>query len=163
MAKNNTQPKKAEEECKNECSSCATASSCSSAKKGQAGLPPKAAIDVKHVIMVLSGKGGVGKTTVAAAIATELARRGFKVHLSTTDPAAHVAAAAGQMEGLQVTRIDPRVETQAYVEQVMATAGKEFTLAADVQIYLDLLHAGLRGEEQAQELRRWPDFAGGRA
>jgi hypothetical protein len=36
-----------------------------------------------------------------------------------------------------------------------------FELASDVQIYLDLLRAGLRGEEQAKELRRWPDFAGG--
>jgi arsenite-transporting ATPase len=77
----------------------------------------------RGVIMTM-GKGGVGKTTIAAAIATELARRGFKVHLSTTDPAAHIAAAAGQLAGLQVSRIDPQVETRAYVAQVMATAGK---------------------------------------
>jgi arsenite-transporting ATPase len=77
----------------------------------------------RGVIMTM-GKGGVGKTTIAAAIATELARRGFNVHLSTTDPAAHIAAAAGQLAGLQVSRIDPQVETRAYVEQVMATAGK---------------------------------------
>ena len=77
----------------------------------------------RGVVMTM-GKGGVGKTTIAAAIATELARRGFKVHLSTTDPAAHIAAAAGQLAGLQVSRIDPQVETRAYVEQVMATAGK---------------------------------------
>jgi hypothetical protein len=38
-----------------------------------------------------------------------------------------------------------------------------FTLAADAQIYLDLLHAGQRGDEQAAELRKWPDFAGGRS
>lgn len=74
------------------------------------------------VIMTM-GKGGVGKTTVAAAIATELARRGLPVHLSTTDPAAHVAAAAGEMAGLEISRIDPRAETEAYVEQVMATSG----------------------------------------
>ncbi len=78
----------------------------------------------RGVIMTM-GKGGVGKTTVAAAIATELARRGFKVHLSTTDPAAHVAAAAGQIQGLQVGRIDPRAETKAYVDLVMATSGKD--------------------------------------
>jgi arsenite/tail-anchored protein-transporting ATPase len=77
----------------------------------------------RGVIMTM-GKGGVGKTTIAAAIATELARRGCVVHLSTTDPAAHVAAAAGQIEGLHVSRIDPRAETKAYVDQVMATAGK---------------------------------------
>ena len=55
----------------------------------------------RGVIMTM-GKGGVGKTTIAAAIATELARRGFQVHLSTTDPAAHVAAAAGLIDGLTV-------------------------------------------------------------
>lgn len=76
----------------------------------------------RGVIMTM-GKGGVGKTTIAAAIATELARRGFQVHLSTTDPAAHIAAAAGHVAGLQVGRIDPQAETRAYVEHVMATAG----------------------------------------
>ncbi|MGP8199628.1 MAG: arsenical pump-driving ATPase [Limisphaerales bacterium] len=77
----------------------------------------------RGVVMTM-GKGGVGKTTIAAAIATELARRGFPVHLSTTDPAAHIAAAAGKIPGMQVSRIDPQVETRTYVEQVMATAGK---------------------------------------
>jgi arsenite/tail-anchored protein-transporting ATPase len=84
------------------------------------------------------GKGGVGKTTVAAAIATELARRGFKVRLSTTDPAAHVAAAAGQIEGLQVSRIDPQAETRAYVEQVMNTTGKRLDASARALLEEDL-------------------------
>jgi arsenite-transporting ATPase len=43
-------------------------------------------------VILTMGKGGVGKTTVAAAIAIALADRGFPVQLSTTDPAAHVAA-----------------------------------------------------------------------
>jgi arsenite-transporting ATPase len=77
-----------------------------------------------HGVVMTMGKGGVGKTTIAAAIATELARQGHKVHLSTTDPAAHVAAAAGQVEGLQVSRIDPQAETRTYVEHVLANAGK---------------------------------------
>jgi len=77
-----------------------------------------------HGVIMTMGKGGVGKTTIAAAIATELARRGLPVHLSTTDPAAHVAAAAGEAAGLQVSRIDPQVETKAYVKQVMASAGQ---------------------------------------
>ncbi len=76
-------------------------------------------------VVMTMGKGGVGKTTLAAAIATELARRGLPVHLSTTDPAAHVAAAAGELDGLTVTRIDPAAETRAYVEHVMATAGRD--------------------------------------
>jgi arsenite/tail-anchored protein-transporting ATPase len=77
-------------------------------------------------VVLTMGKGGVGKTTIAAAIATELARRGFTVHLSTTDPAAHVAAVASeQSAGLRVSQIDPAVETRAYVAQVMSTAGRD--------------------------------------
>jgi arsenite-transporting ATPase len=91
----------------------------------------------RGVIMTM-GKGGVGKTTIAAAIATELARRGFQVHLSTTDPAAHVAAAAGQIEGLQVSRIDPHEETRAYVEQVMAASGKDLDAGGRALLEEDL-------------------------
>ena len=80
-----TPTKPADEECKQECSSCATASTCSSAKKGQAGLPPKAEMDVKHVIMVLSGKGGVGKSTVSVNLAYALSNHGKKVGLLDLD------------------------------------------------------------------------------
>lgn len=91
-----------------------------------------------HGVIMTMGKGGVGKTTVAAAIATELARRGLPVHLSTTDPAAHVAAAAGEMAGLEVSRIDPQAETQAYVEQVMATSGKDLDATGRALLEEDL-------------------------
>ena len=89
-------------------------------------------------VVMTMGKGGVGKTTIAAAIATELARRGFKVHLSTTDPAAHVAAAAGQIKGMEVSRIDPQAETRAYVENVMATTGKNLDASARALLEEDL-------------------------
>jgi arsenite/tail-anchored protein-transporting ATPase len=73
----------------------------------------------KGVIMTM-GKGGVGKTTMAAAIAAELARRGHAVVLSTTDPAAHVAQTIGNgLPNLTVERIDPRVETERYVSGVL--------------------------------------------
>jgi len=85
MVKKDTQKKQADEECNSECSSCKTASSCSSAKKVQAGLPPKADIDVKHVIMVLSGKGGVGKSTVSVNLAYALSAHGKKVGLLDLD------------------------------------------------------------------------------
>jgi arsenite-transporting ATPase len=91
----------------------------------------------RGVIMTM-GKGGVGKTTIAAAIATELARRGLRVHLSTTDPAAHVAAAAGQVDGMDVSRIDPAVETKAYVDQVLATAGQGLEPSARALLEEDL-------------------------
>lgn len=81
----------------------------------------------KGVVMTM-GKGGVGKTTVAARIANALARRGFPVTLTTTDPAAHVEAAARELcadaSGLRVTRIDPALETRRYTEEVLATAGE---------------------------------------
>ena len=80
----------------------------------------------KGVVMTM-GKGGVGKTTVAARIASELARRGFPVILTTTDPAAHVEQAARELSQgasqLKVTRIDPALETRRYTEEVLATAG----------------------------------------
>lgn len=85
MAKKVTRSKQPEEECEQECSSCATAATCPSAKKGQAGLPPKANIDVRHVIMVLSGKGGVGKSTVSVNLAYALAAHGKKVGLLDLD------------------------------------------------------------------------------
>lgn len=75
-------------------------------------------------VILTMGKGGVGKTTVAAAIAVALARRGHPVHLSTTDPAAHVhEAMAGDVPGLTVSRIDPAAETEAYVAEVMDQQG----------------------------------------
>lgn len=95
----------------------------------QVTLPPLASliddlIAPGHGLIMVMGKGGVGKTTIAAAIATELASRGVAVHLSTTDPAAHITfTLAGQVANLKVSRIDPAAETKAYVENVMATRG----------------------------------------
>ncbi len=82
---------------------------------------------VGHGVILAMGKGGVGKTTVAAAVAVALAERGFDVHLSTTDPAAHVAAtiAADEIAGLTVGRIDPAKETADYTTEVMQTAGRD--------------------------------------
>jgi arsenite-transporting ATPase len=77
----------------------------------------------KGVVMTM-GKGGVGKTTLAVRIATQLARAGHRVMLTTTDPAAHVDAAARERPAtLHVTRIDPVAETRRYTEEVLATAG----------------------------------------
>jgi arsenite-transporting ATPase len=79
-----------------------------------------------HGVIMTMGKGGVGKTTVAAAIAVELASRGHAVHLTTTDPAAHVAELAdADFPALTVTRIDPKAETEAYAAEVLATVGAD--------------------------------------
>jgi arsenite-transporting ATPase len=95
-------------------------------------------VQTGHGVIMTMGKGGVGKTTIAAAIATELAKRGLPVHLSTTDPAAHVAATAGATNGLEVSRIDPQVETQAYIHQVMSSAGKNLDASARAILEEDL-------------------------
>lgn len=77
-----------------------------------------------HGLVMTMGKGGVGKTTVAAHIAVELARRGLAVHLSTTDPAAHVKLAVGEVPAnLEIGEISPEVEVERYRAEVLATTG----------------------------------------
>ncbi|WP_429034466.1 arsenical pump-driving ATPase [Aeromonas veronii] len=77
-----------------------------------------------HGLIMLMGKGGVGKTTLAAAVAVELASRGLPVHLTTSDPAAHLnETLAGSLPHLEVSRIDPHAETERYRAQVLATKG----------------------------------------
>lgn len=95
--------------------------------------------DIGHGVIMTMGKGGVGKTSVAAAIAFDLAQRGFPVTLSTTDPAAHVAATAeeGTM-GLTVTRIDPDQEVRLYTEEVLAKASKSLDAAGLAMLEEDL-------------------------
>jgi arsenite-transporting ATPase len=78
-------------------------------------------------LILTMGKGGVGKTTLAAAVALELARSGHEVELSTTDPAAHLAAVlATGVDGagsVVVSRIDPERETASYTAEVLGEAG----------------------------------------
>ncbi|WP_455550043.1 arsenical pump-driving ATPase [Bradyrhizobium liaoningense] len=93
----------------------------------------------KHGLIMVMGKGGVGKTTIAAAIAAGLAKRGHAVHLSTTDPAAHVSFVVdGVMPGLTIDRIDPRVETERYVAKIMASRGRELDEQAKALLLEDL-------------------------
>lgn len=96
-----------------------------------------------HGVVLVMGKGGVGKTTVAVALALALVNSGQKVHLSTTDPAAHLNLfLAGAENGLEakltVSRIDPLVEVAAYRQLMMDTIGAgldeegRFLLAEDL-------------------------------
>ncbi|NGO62109.1 arsenical pump-driving ATPase [Rhizobium daejeonense] len=80
----------------------------------------------KGLVMVM-GKGGVGKTTIAAALAAGIAAKGHSVHLTTTDPAAHLSFVVGAetMPGLTVDRIDPEVETERYIAKIMSTRGRD--------------------------------------
>jgi len=79
-----------------------------------------------HGLIMAMGKGGVGKTTVAAAVAVELANRGLPVHLTTSDPAAHLSDTLnGTLDNLTVSRIDPHEETERYRQHVLETKGAQ--------------------------------------
>jgi arsenite-transporting ATPase len=92
-----------------------------------------------HGLVMVMGKGGVGKTTIAAAIATALARRGLPVHLTTSDPAAHLAQTlTGVVEHLHVSRIDPRVETERYRQRVLQSKGRDLDAAGRAMLEEDL-------------------------
>jgi len=92
-----------------------------------------------HGVIMTMGKGGVGKTTVAAAIAVALAEQGHRVVLSTTDPAAHIAATIdGAVPGLTVTRIDPAQEVRQYTEEVLARAGQQLDAGGRAMLEEDL-------------------------
>ncbi|WP_270933682.1 arsenical pump-driving ATPase [Falsiroseomonas oryzae] len=92
-----------------------------------------------HGLVMVMGKGGVGKTTIAAAVAVGLVARGHAVHLSTTDPAAHLAMTlGGEMPGLRVDRIDPKIETDRYVAKTMETRGRNLDEAGRALLREDL-------------------------
>ena len=79
-----------------------------------------------HGLIMFMGKGGVGKTTLAAAVAVEMAHRGLPTHLTTTDPAAHLTGTlSSAVENLIVSRIDPEVEIERYRQQVLETKGAQ--------------------------------------
>ncbi|MBN9692556.1 MAG: arsenical pump-driving ATPase [Verrucomicrobia bacterium] len=95
--------------------------------------------ELGHGVIMTMGKGGVGKTTVAAALAVALAQRGHAVHLSTTDPAAHVTQTlAGNVAGLTVGRIDPIAETAEYTAEVQRTQGAQLDAAGRALLEEDL-------------------------
>jgi arsenite-transporting ATPase len=92
-----------------------------------------------HGLIMLMGKGGVGKTTIAAAVAVELASRGYPVHLTTSDPAAHLKETLeGSLNNLTVSRIEPHAETERYRQHVMDTKGKDLDAQGKALLAEDL-------------------------
>ncbi len=83
-------------------------------------------LNMKSGIIMTMGKGGVGKTTLATAMAVQLADSGLQVHLTTSDPASHIDFSLGDKhENLRISRIDPKVETELYQLEVMNQAGAQ--------------------------------------
>ncbi|MGG4125404.1 arsenical pump-driving ATPase [Bacillus licheniformis] len=78
-------------------------------------------------IILTMGKGGVGKTTAASILAVGLAEKGHQVHLTTTDPAAHLdyMFQKGELERLTISRIDPKFEVEAYKRKMIAAAAPD--------------------------------------
>ncbi len=96
----------------------------------------------QHGLIMTMGKGGVGKTIVASAIAVLLAKKGFEVLLTTTDPAAHIQDFIEQLGELPATltveRIDPKIETQRYTEKILEHKGQGQSEEAKKLILEDL-------------------------
>lgn len=92
-----------------------------------------------HCLIMVMGKGGVGKTTLAAALAVELAERGVPVHLTTSDPAAHLSETlSGALDNLRVSRIDPHVETDRYRQRVLLSKGTQLDAQGRAMLEEDL-------------------------
>ncbi|KMM37997.1 arsenical pump-driving ATPase [Guptibacillus hwajinpoensis] len=97
--------------------------------------------DHNQRVILTMGKGGVGKTTVAASIAVGLVEKGHKVHLTTTDPAAHLEYTFGNTaahENLSISSIDPKSEVEAYKKRVLAQASGELNEAGIAYLKEDL-------------------------
>lgn len=73
-------------------------------------------------VLFTMGKGGVGKTTMASALALYLSKEGMKVHLTTTDPANHLSETLSESENLVITAIDEEAELASYREEVLSKA-----------------------------------------
>lgn len=82
-------------------------------------------------VIFTMGKGGVGKTTIAAAIALGLAEKGQSVHLATTDPAAHLKYVLEGHAGISMSHIDEKAELEKYQNEVLSKA-RETMSEADV-------------------------------
>ena len=110
--------------------------------KGLDQLVDELCANQQYGLIMTMGKGGVGKTIAASVIAVLLAKKGFEVLLTTTDPAAHIQDFIEQLGELPATltveRIDPKVETQRYTEKILEHKGQGQSVEAKKLILEDL-------------------------
>lgn len=88
----------------------------------------------KKVVFTM-GKGGVGKTTIAATIALALAKKGVKVHLTSTDPANHLKYVIEGAENITLSKIDENEELLNYQNEVLSKARE--TMSEDDIAYIE--------------------------
>lgn len=88
----------------------------------------------KKVVFTM-GKGGVGKTTIAASIALSLAEKGVNVHLTSTDPANHLEQVIGHINNITLSEIDEKRELLDYQNEVLSKARE--TMSEDDLAYIE--------------------------
>ncbi len=111
-------------------------------------------------LLFFGGKGGVGKTTLAAARALESAAEGTRTLLVSTDPAHSTSDALEVALGseprevaadLWAMELDPVTETERYIAEVKARIGDAVPprLAGEVERQIDVARASPGSEEAA--------------
>jgi len=83
--------------------------------------------DTNKKVIFTMGKGGVGKTTIASAIALGLSDKGVQVHLTTTDPAAHLQYVISEKDNITISKIDEKVELEKYQKEILDLAKQTMT------------------------------------
>lgn len=86
-------------------------------------------------VIFTMGKGGVGKTTIAASVALKLNKLGKKVHLATTDPADHIIFMIDSSSGIAMSHIDEKEELKKYQDEVLENARE--TMSDDDIAYIE--------------------------
>lgn len=87
-------------------------------------------------LVVCVGSGGVGKTTVSAAIALEAARNGQKTLVITIDPAKRLAQALGLST---LSNEERRVAAERFLEAGLTVKGELFAAMLDTQAAFEAL------------------------
>ena len=130
-------------------------------------------VDGETRYLFFTGKGGVGKSTIAATSATKLAEAGYETLVVTTDPAAHLEDIFGEPVGheptsvsqanLHAARIDQEKALEEYREQVLTHVTEMYEEKDDTQIDVEASIANVEEELEspcAEEMAALEKFVG---